>query len=452
MVGLAGCGGMAPEDRAAAGGREAQPLRGEAGATRWVVHPRSEVFGQARAVVHDRDGDVLALVNFAGSIDFGTGPLGSGDAFDQNLALVRYSPEGRLRRVRVFETEADSGTSATLAAKLAVDRDRNIILFGRLAGGTTDFGGGPHRPGLFVVKLDRNGRFLWSKRFGGAPFVEDFDVATDSDDHLILAGSFVGTIDFGTGPLTSPEEFPGEPGHSAFVVKLTPGGRLEWVHANTEHPSQARAVTVDSQDHIIVAGLVSLDERLLRTLTVQRFSPEGDELWSRSVEGLRGFADDVATHGNRIVVVGGITGGSFPFGGREVSSVDEAGFVLAFTRGGEERWARLLGASARTVSMDPRDGVVIAGRYEDGDDLGLGAVVGVPGSAFNLFAVKLDRIDGAARWVRAIPVQSSTAWDVSTNRNGESVVAGDFFTPIDFGTGTLTPEGPPDAFLWRLAP
>jgi hypothetical protein len=447
---------MAPEGRDAAGGREAQPLRDEArltGATRWVVIPQGEFFGGAGPVVHDRNGDVLTLVSFMGSIDFGTGPLGSGGGRDVQLALVRYSPEGRLRQVRVFDTESDSFTRVSLSAKLAVDRDHNIIIFGTLAGGSTDFGGGTIRSRLFVVKLDRNGRFLWSKGFTGRVIIEDFDVATDSHDNIILVGSFGGTMDFGTGPLTSPDESPGEAGLSAFVVKLSPTGRLEWLNVNTENPSQHRAVTVDSQDHIIVAGVIDLNPRmLLRNFNLQRFSPEGDVVWTRSVEALRGFAADVATHGNRIVVVGSFTGASFPFGGREVSSVDGSGFVLAYTRNGEERWAGAIGEEARAVAMDPKDGVVIIGSYEDGDDLGLGPVPAIPGSLFNIFTVKLDRIDGRALWVRAVPVESGGISGVSVNRNGESVVTGGFLSPIDLGTGTLTPEGLSDTFLWKLAP
>jgi hypothetical protein len=66
---------------------------------------------------------------------------------------------------------------------------------------------------MFVAKLDPAGNHLWSMRFveGNA-----YGLATDGAGNALLAGSFVGTVDFGGGPLTSVDR------SDIVVAKLAP--------------------------------------------------------------------------------------------------------------------------------------------------------------------------------------------------------------------------------------
>jgi hypothetical protein len=68
----------------------------------------------------------------------------------------------------------------------------------------------------FVVKLSGTGAHLWSSAFGDADGQSVRAIDTDASSHVVIAGSFAGSIDFGTGPLTT-SAIP-----DAFVAKLAP--------------------------------------------------------------------------------------------------------------------------------------------------------------------------------------------------------------------------------------
>jgi hypothetical protein len=70
-----------------------------------------------------------------------------------------------------------------------------------------DFGGGPTAGfgslDTFVAKYSPGGAYLWSRRLGGTNAEEGFGIATDANGNVLLVGTFQGTADFGSGPLTS---------------------------------------------------------------------------------------------------------------------------------------------------------------------------------------------------------------------------------------------------------
>jgi hypothetical protein len=61
---------------------------------------------------------------------------------------------------------------------------------------------GPNQD-VFVVSFDPNGTHRWSGRFGGNEGDLGMAIAVDATGHVIVAGEFSGTADFGSGLLTS---------------------------------------------------------------------------------------------------------------------------------------------------------------------------------------------------------------------------------------------------------
>jgi hypothetical protein len=58
--------------------------------------------------------------------------------------------------------------------------------------------------------------YLWSKRFGDTGYQNATATAVDGAGNVLLTGNFVGTVDFGGGPLSSAG------GYDIFVAKLSP--------------------------------------------------------------------------------------------------------------------------------------------------------------------------------------------------------------------------------------
>jgi hypothetical protein len=171
----------------------------------------------AGALAYDSGGNLLVTGGFVGSEDFGAGPVQSGGASD--AFVVKLDPDGKHLFSHVI---GDAGNDAEeqIGTSISVDAKGDVILVGELDGGISLFGDAQSMPsageqgrlpGAFVAKLDPAGNPLWHRI---SIAVEDlFDVTTDPDQNLLVAGSLVGDV---------------VPFRRTFVQKLDPGGTLLW--------------------------------------------------------------------------------------------------------------------------------------------------------------------------------------------------------------------------------
>jgi hypothetical protein len=98
--------------------------------------------------------------------------------------------------------------------RMALDTSGNLLLGGQGVG-PVDFGGGPRTLGDgsgFVAWYDANGRYVADRVFDDA-FVGG--IATDASGNGVFGGSFSGTVDLGSGPMTSCGPYP-------FLMKFDP--------------------------------------------------------------------------------------------------------------------------------------------------------------------------------------------------------------------------------------
>jgi hypothetical protein len=430
------------------------------GPLKWAQHLKGPDDNNGR-IVSDRDGGFLALLNFVGSIDLGTGPIAApGGPTANAIALARYDVNGALKGVKVFGAPNPEGTAFGL--RHAVDRQRDIILF--VHAQDVDFGGGALSDGYYLVKLDSHGHLRWSHAVdtrGGYAVVNR--IVTGRDNTIALAGELSATVDFGGGPVSSRKNSDGSWTTSAFLTKFSPTGENLWTFVDAENQSQGFGATVDGEGNLVLCGTVFMD--IQTEPYVLMLSPEGQVRWKRRLEGALGFAFSVATHGNRVVAVGTFAR-TFTFAGRAHTSVysgglDQDAFVVAFTRQGEERWAWNFGFSVEDVAMDEKDGVTISGSYEAGSsDMGpLGPLPGNPETLANVYVAKFDRVHGEPLWSRGFaasgPDTGSPGLEsasIAVTKDGHSAILGQFTQTLTVGTANWQAEGRSDFFLFGFAP
>lgn len=138
------------------------------------------------------------------------------------------------------------------ARAVAVDLSGDVVLAGYFEG-TVDCGGGALTSAgmgdILVAKFAPDGTHLWSKRFGDATEQIIEAVAVDGSGNVIVAGWFLGTIDFGGGALTSAGSY------DIFVAKLGPDGTHLWSQRFGNSQSQTvSALAVDGSGNVIAAG------------------------------------------------------------------------------------------------------------------------------------------------------------------------------------------------------
>ncbi|MGE6762877.1 hypothetical protein ACQKGO_33010 [Corallococcus interemptor] len=393
----------------------------------WVKHLGSPRPDQAHAVAFDRDGNILALFLYQGSVDLGAGPVGSGNPDSSGFAVAKYTTAGALLWTRAYEgVLPPGGQNFTNAVALTVDRERNVLVAGT-SNESIDLGGGPQPPGAFLLKLRKTGQFLWARHFTGN--ISPQDLVTDSQDGIAMTGHAFRTVDFGLGPNDSLVTDV----VTAFLTKFNAAGTAQWTVREQLDLSSGGSVAVDETDAFYFSGIRYPDPELWKV------NPSGAVAWTRPLAGASGGALAVAVHGNR-VVVGGQFSSAFTFRGQTVTPpVPGAGFLVAWTRAGEERWARSYPQPVSAVAMGEDDSVVVGGASTMPDS----------SSGYTLFTARLERLEGQQHWRRTYASTGRPYFtDVAVNKQGEFVGIGYFSGTLHLGRD-LVSRGFDDDFLFK---
>jgi hypothetical protein len=271
----------------------------------------------------DGAGNVLVTGCFAGTVDFGGGPIftagSTGDIF-----VVKFDADGNHVWSRgVGGTANDSGFS------IATDSAGNVLVTGLFAN-TVDFGGGSFASAggsdIFVVKFDANGNHLWSEGFGDVSSDQGRGIAADGADNVLVTGRFEEMVDFGDGSITSAGSL------DIFLVKFDAGGNHLWSHGfgDTSFFDWGFSVAADSADNVLMTGLFSgtvdfgggpITSAGGSDIVVARFDADGNHLSSQPF-GDTGFDEgrSIAVDGADNVAVTGDFGGTVNFGGGPITS------------------------------------------------------------------------------------------------------------------------------------
>lgn len=213
----------------------------------------------ADSLAMDAAGNVVVAGTFTGQISVCGASLTS--VGDMDSFIAKFDPAGsclwskQLGYTEIHNVALDASGSVVLAGS-----------FGDYFAEAIDLGGGPLTTAgsedIFVAKLDAAGEHVWSKRFGDASLQRAYGVAVDGPGNVVISGTFLGSVDFGAGPLVSAGGYgPLEPGSvtwggNAFVTKLNPAGELLWAKRLGQHGPQAAldvATTVDGE--LAITGL-----------------------------------------------------------------------------------------------------------------------------------------------------------------------------------------------------
>ncbi|TMB58175.1 MAG: PKD domain-containing protein, partial [Deltaproteobacteria bacterium] len=379
------------------------------------------------------------------------GALGS----DSALVTVAGSPGGT-PWARGF-----GGAASDVGYGVAVDASGNAVMTGRVES-TVDFGGGVVCPpaAVFVSKYSPTGATVWSKCLGGVlGGGTGRAVAVDGSGNVLVTGKFSGTVDFGTGALTSAGP------SSIFVAKYSAAGAPVWSRAFGGGLNDVgNGVAVDSGGNVVIigtaSGTVSFGGGPITangyTVVVAKFSPAGAHLWSR------GFGDSFSNSGNGVAVD---ASGNAVMTGRVESTVDFGGgalisaavdiFLAKLSPTGGHLWSRHFGSGLAThagngVACDGSGNVLVTGSFENSIDLGAGWTTSFAHK--DVFVAKYSPA-GAYLWSRlAGGLYDDAGRGIAVDRSGKVVVTGTFQAAVNFGTGSLISAGRTDIFVARYSP
>jgi hypothetical protein len=390
---------------------------------------------------------------------------------------------------------------------LAVDAACNVY-FSATTTGAVDLGNGPLQgkfyQGTVLAKLDAGGGTVWSRWLesdDGA--VRAGALAVDAGGDLLVSGVFLGTNDFGTGPLTAVS-----PHGDVFVARLDPQGSAVWVRqftaTNGFEVYGGPGLAVGPSGEVVVTGsfegTVDFGGGPLTSfgldIFVVRLAPSGETLWSERFGGPGNTLDEVASVAvspTGEILLAGDYEGALDFGNGPLSFSHGGTFVAALDAEGKARWSHALPAACGfggcpvRVAYDPAGQAVIVGanpydpalpdaspglfqRVFDSQGAtvltrelagfrawgsrsdGTGGWL-VAGQLEGGVVTRLDAI-GAPMWTRGALSSDNTgdqvASAVALDPAGHVVVIGSFQGNIDFGGAPLQSAGGHDLFVARL--
>jgi hypothetical protein len=233
---------------------------------------------------------------------FGPGIAVTGTAFNTNVLLVKYRPDGSA----VWARSVLSGVSDTSYYSVAVDGEGNVYAAGMAVGVGHQFGPGVSGSGnsitmnVLLVKYRSDGSALWVREsdcdhHDADQFSRYTSVATDASGAVYAAGYIQGNYvySFGNGMMAS-SPVPLRP--CAVVVKYRPNGETVWVAAETEGPrgSYFTGLAVEPSGEAFAVGWIigkgaysfGSDARATgladESAIVVAYDADGKALWARA--------------------------------------------------------------------------------------------------------------------------------------------------------------------------
>ncbi|MBI4699924.1 MAG: hypothetical protein HY744_01955 [Deltaproteobacteria bacterium] len=211
--------------------------------------------------------------------------------------------------------------------------DGAVLLAGYFMG-AVDFGGGSLTSAglwdMFVTKLDKDGKHLWSKRFGDASYDYGYGITAAADGGVLLSGSFQGTVDFGGGPLTSADA-------GIFVARFDSDGTHLW--SKRFGTGVGRAIASSANGTVLLTGYFTgsadfgggtLTSAGSYDIFVAKFDKDGNHLWSKRIgdpSDQHGYA--IAVDASGAVLLTGAFKGSADFGGGPLTSAGDWDIFVA---------------------------------------------------------------------------------------------------------------------------
>lgn len=425
----------------------------------------------------DQNGFSYTVGEFEGTIDFDPGAgadistsLGLNDAFIQKL-----DQNGNFVWSRVFQ-----GASNVYAFGVFVDSLGNVFVCGGFQG-DVDFDPGTvgnelTGGGMYLLKLDSNGNFQWVKHLSGNSYSYAWRVE-GYQSHLVVAGSFQGTVDFD--PNAGVQEETSAGSNDVFVLSLDFDGNFEWVKRMGGGSQDAvEDLSIHADGRIAVTGwfrntsdfdpgsgtsnLTSASANK-DDIFVVSLTNSGDFEWAHSFGGVE--YDDgrsVAFDSNGSVYVSGFFEGSADFDPSASTHTltgngDWEIFIVKLSSSGNFEWAHSFGEADNDIgydlAVDADDNVYLTGYYEGTVDWDPGAATNsLSSSAADMFLLKLDPQGNYSSIVTVTASSNQAGYSVFADQYNGIWVGGEFRNTVDLAgdiveTAILSPVGSQDNCL-----
>jgi len=268
----------------------------------WVKTFSGTTNEKATSITLDASGNPIITGWYQGTVDFDPSSTvnnltsqGAEDAF-----IVKLSGNGAFQWAKTV-----GGTGSDQGFSIITDTVGNIIV-GGLFSGTADFDPSAGVANLqtsygnqdiFISKYDANGNCVWAKGVIGQTnnSKEIHDIETDSNNNVLLCGTFLGKIDLDPGAgvysITNASS-----NYNGYFVKLDSTGTFQWAQQIASSvASRAISIAYDLADNIYITGMFhqtvdfdptsavfNLTSNGQHDTFLEKLTPNGKLTWAKS--------------------------------------------------------------------------------------------------------------------------------------------------------------------------
>lgn len=406
----------------------------------------------------DNSGNSYIVGDFSGTAIFGNTTLTS--AGSSTVFIAKLDADGN------FSWAKNAGGSGyDKGFGIYVDPQGNSYATGHFSG-TATFGNtiltSSGNWDMFITKLDTDGNFIWTKNIGATYRVSGIKISADNQGNIYVTGMFSGTALFGNTSMTSDGD------GDIFIVKLDPNGNIIWARsAGGPNSDSGRGISVDSQNNIYITGSfretahfgnITVTSEGSDDAFIAKLDTNGNFLWAKGIgdssyDAGRGISVDMQ---NNCYVVGHFSGTAI-FGNITLTSSevgDDDVFITKLDENGNFIWAKK-GGDIHTelghgISVDRQGNSIITGQFTNTTTFGNTTLFS--NGSDDIFIAKLDT-NGNFLWAKEIGGglnSTESGYGISMDHNGNSYTTGYFSGTATFGNTTLTSSGDWDVFIAKL--
>jgi len=410
----------------------------------------------------DSSGNVVVAGYFQGNVDFGGGVVSS--VGGQDIFVAKYSSTGAYLWSKEMGSVGDDYANAVW-----VDRSGNVLVTGSF-NYSVDFGGGALNSAsagasdIFLVKYSAAGAHQWSKQFGSTGNDAGYGVTADTNGNVIVTGSYVGSVDFGGGFLTSNLS-----SNDIFVAEYSATGVHNWSRSyGSTGDDHGTALATDGSGNVVVTGYFNntidfgsgpLTSAGMKDIFLVKLNSSGQHVWSKRIGGTSiDSASAVAIDGAGNVVITGFFYGSVDFGGGPLTSTSAAKVFLAkYNSLGDHSWSKVFSgtvtydnAIAQGLAIDGNSNILLTGYFQGNADFGGGTLTSV--GSYDAFAAKYNSAGGHSWSQRYGGPSVDQGKAIAVDAGNNMLLTGYFAYDVSFGGLALSNPYGSDIYVVKLTP
>lgn len=363
------------------------------GRPQWSLHiggPGAVI--NVNAVAADGAGSVYVTGAFTSTVSFPGGTFTSAGQDDVFLMKFDGTSGAYIWSLQIGGSGSDAGYG------VGVDSSGKVAVTGYFSG-TANFGGAqlvsPGVSSAFLAKYSAaNGQYVWSKGFGGSGYAVGISLAAGLTSTIAVTGRFLGSVDFGGGPLVSAG------GTDIFLAMYDASGTHLWSRAlGAAGNDSGNGVAMDGSGNPVITGyfyysvdfgggpLVGASSRG-STFLAKYAARDGSYLWAKAfvTDAFDVAANGVAVDGSGNIALTGVLAGNIDFGGGLLVGSSADIFMAEFSSSGAYRWSQRFDApypdAGEGIACDSSNNVLVIGNFSSAVDFGGGVLSGGFGNAF----------------------------------------------------------------------